>query len=68
MSSGRDEKYISELCSGPETKELPTYTNLCGASAPIYAWPQTSQTSSTLVSSESQWEIIMPTSQGVVEN
>lgn len=33
-SPGRTEKDISELCSGPKTEELPTYSKLCGASAP----------------------------------
>lgn len=34
MSPGRTEKGISELCSGPKTEELPTYSKLCAASAP----------------------------------
>lgn len=34
MSPGRTEKGINELCSGPKTEERPTYSNLCGASAP----------------------------------
>lgn len=41
MSSGRAEKGTSELCPGPETKELPTYTNLCGASVPGFMQPET---------------------------
>lgn len=30
----RTEKDTSELSSGPKTEELPTYSKLCGASAP----------------------------------
>lgn len=41
MFSGRTEIGINTLCSGPETKELLTYTNLCGTSATGFIQPET---------------------------